>query len=31
LRQHKFQTQDEALQESLQLEQNQYKHTDPFV
>jgi hypothetical protein len=31
LRQQKFQTQDEALQEALQLEENQYKHTDPVV
>jgi hypothetical protein len=29
LRQQKFQTQAEALQEALQLEENQYKHTDP--
>jgi hypothetical protein len=31
LRKQKFQTQDEALQESLQLEENQYKHTDPTI
>jgi hypothetical protein len=31
LRQHKFQSQGEALQEALQLEENQYKHTDPVV
>jgi hypothetical protein len=31
LRQQKFQTQAEALQETLQLEENQYKHTDPAV
>jgi hypothetical protein len=31
LRQQKFQTQAEALQEALQLEENQYKHTDPVV
>jgi hypothetical protein len=31
LRQKNFQTQDEALQEALQLEENQYKHTDPAI
>jgi hypothetical protein len=31
LRKHKFQTQAEALQESLQLEENKYKHTYPSV
>jgi hypothetical protein len=31
LRQQKFQTQAEALQKALQLEENQYKHTDPAV
>jgi len=31
LRQQKFQTQAEALQEALQLEENQYKHTDLAV
>jgi hypothetical protein len=31
LRQYKFQTQYEALQVSLQLEENQYKHTDLVV
>jgi hypothetical protein len=30
-RQQKFQTQAEALQATLQLEENQYKHTDPVV
>jgi hypothetical protein len=31
LRQHKFQTQAEAPQESLQLEENQYQKTDPTI
>jgi hypothetical protein len=31
LRQHKFQTQEEALQEALQLEDNQYQKTDPLI
>jgi hypothetical protein len=31
LRQQKFQTQAEALQESLQLEENQYQKTDPSI
>jgi hypothetical protein len=31
LRQQKFQMQDEALQESLQLEENQYQQTDPAI
>jgi hypothetical protein len=31
LRKHKFQNQVEALQETLQLEENQYKHIDPTI
>ena len=31
LRQHKFQSKGEALQETLQLEENQYKHIDLAV
>jgi hypothetical protein len=31
LRQHKFQTQEEALQEALQLEENQYQKIDPTI
>jgi hypothetical protein len=31
LRQQKFQTQAEALQEALQLEENQYQQTDPTI
>jgi hypothetical protein len=31
LQQKKFQTQVEALQESLQLEENQYQQTDPTI
>jgi hypothetical protein len=31
LRQQKFQTQAEALQEALQLEENQYQKTDPTI
>jgi hypothetical protein len=31
LRQHKFQTQVEALQEALQLEENQYQKIDPTI
>jgi uncharacterized protein YaaN involved in tellurite resistance len=31
LRQQKFQTQVEALQEALQLEENQYQKTDPTI
>jgi hypothetical protein len=31
LRKQKFQNQAEALQATLQLEENQYKHTDPVV
>jgi hypothetical protein len=31
LRQQKFQTQEEALQASLQLEENQYQKTDPAI
>ena len=31
LRYHKFQNQEEALQEMIQLEENQYKKTDPSI
>jgi hypothetical protein len=31
LRQQKFQTQHEAFQATLPLEENQYKHTDPTI
>jgi hypothetical protein len=31
LRQHKFQTQEEALQGALQLEENQYQQMDPAI
>jgi hypothetical protein len=31
LRQHKFQSQEEALQEALQMEDNQYHKTDPSI
>jgi hypothetical protein len=31
LRQQKFQTQEEALQEALQLEENQYQQIDPAI
>jgi hypothetical protein len=31
LRQHKFQTQEEALQAALQLEENQYQQIDPVI
>jgi hypothetical protein len=31
LRQQKFQTQAEALQEALQLEENQYQQMDPSI
>jgi hypothetical protein len=31
LRQHKFQSEGEALHVALQIEENRYKHTDPIV